>query len=95
MATRAEELLNLYTEIEEKAAQRTISYRGGSRHIRYKCPPGMKREGKRCTRIQAAKRIETSRKLKRAWRTKRRPHLVQQRRNTRLTMRRRRAGGFK
>ena len=29
--------------IDEVAARRTISFRGGSRHIRYKCPPGWKR----------------------------------------------------
>jgi hypothetical protein len=94
--SRARDILEKYYEIEEASARRTVSFRGGKRHFRYKCQPGfMKKPGTRtCVRIQAAKRIKTSRELKRAWR-KRRGHMVRQKIATKRTFRKMKQSGYK
>lgn len=93
--TRAEELIKQYIDLEEAAARRTISFRGGKRHFRYKCQPGfMKKPGTRtCVRINRGKALIKSRNLKRAWR-KRRGHMVRQRIATKRTYRKMRQSGF-
>ena len=94
--SRARKILELYSEMEEAAARRTVSFRGGKRHFRFKCQPGFKKKpGTRtCVRIEAAKRIRTSRELKRAWR-KRRGHMVRQKIATKRTFRKMRQSGYR
>jgi hypothetical protein len=81
-------------DIEEKSARRSISFRGGTRHIRYRCPPGYKRVNRTCQRIPASIRVQRSRALKKAWRSKRRGKQVRLKISRQRTFRRMRAAGY-
>jgi hypothetical protein len=94
--TRASEILQQYIDLEEAAARRTVSFRGGKRHFRFRCKPGFKKKtGTRtCIRIEAGQRIRTSRELKRAWR-RRRGKMVRQKIATKRTFRKMAQAGYK
>lgn len=80
--------------MNEVSARRTISFRGGKRHIRYKCQPGWKRVGKSCTRIPTTIRLQRHRELRKAWR-RRRGHMARQQIHTKRTFRKMRQSGYK
>lgn len=92
--SRARKILEKYAELNEVAARRTISFRGGSRHIRYKCPPGWKKVGRSCSKIQASVRIARGRELKKAWR-RRKGKMPRQRIASKRTFRKMRQSGYK
>ena len=94
--TRAAMILEKYIELYEIAAKRTISFRGGGkRHIRWRCPPGFKKVNRSCVRIPMGKRIQTNRKLKKAWKSKRRGKMVKQKISRNRTFRKMRSSGYK
>ena len=91
LINRIEDLENSY--VDEAAPRRTVSFAGGQRHTKLKCPPGYKLVNNTCQREKTSEILARRRGAKKSART-RRSHQSQTNRKRALTLRRRHSAGL-